>query len=558
MYRYVESISSGKMNMKINVEVGTIQGKRDYQQDNLGFRDIAGGAKLLFLADRMGGYKGGEKASELVITTFNKYPSESNNDGEFLKKLLYQSNKKIALYKKQNPEVSQMGTTLVAMLITNRTCQWISVGDSLLYHIRGNSIQRINANHSVAGLLELQLKKGEISQEEVDKNPNKHMLTSALTGEEISIVDLSSKIEIKSNDIFVLASDGIETISKEDILRIISSSNGDMELAVKRILGEVEKANKPNQDNATIMIVSQSQVGDVDNSISKIVGISNNNTNIGMGDKQSIHQNGGIHKLIKPLMAIIFGLIVLLGGIFIEKRFHFSDRIFANSNSLNDDNISELTQEVSKLKQTLTEKTAQLGNKNLKGEVKKIVDVLCVGKNNKRCMEEQINKLRTIEIVVDKQLKVQNKINELSKRDINETVKKQLMDINSSLIMLIGDSNNLTLYDENLTHIEKILDDKDITDGKKILKSEIKKLSNSPKFKKIIEADSNQSVNLKKIKRELDDVNSTMDLDKVKHKFENFTKEINCTEIIVGNKNIASTKKEIKKKDVNKASQLRN
>lgn len=254
--------------MKINVASGQIQGKRDYQQDAFGQRDIPFEHKLLFLADGMGGYKGGEKASELVIERFMKQPPSATKIEDFLIEILEQSNRDITLHKKSNPDVSSMGTTLVAMSITGNICQWISVGDSPLYRIRDNSIQRINENHSVAGFLDLQVKNREISQKEANNNPNRHMLTSALTGEELSMVDLSKPIKIKSKDIFILASDGVETLSEDDILRLVLSSKGNMDIAVTRVLNEIERKNKSNQDNATIIIVSLSEDNSVQSTFS--------------------------------------------------------------------------------------------------------------------------------------------------------------------------------------------------------------------------------------------------------------------------------------------------
>ena len=241
--------------MKIAVASGQIQGKRDYQQDAFGQREIYLNNRLLFLADGMGGYKGGEKASELVVQTFMNENPSTRKTGEFLSELLNKSNKKISKYKQSNPDVSNMGTTLVALLIIKNRYQWISVGDSPLYLIRDNTINRINKNHSVGGLLKLQFKKGEITKNELDSNPNKHMLISAITGDEISIVDLSKQLVTKPNDIFILASDGIETLSEKNILNIINSSNGDIDIAIKSIFDSIKKENRSNQDNVTVIII---------------------------------------------------------------------------------------------------------------------------------------------------------------------------------------------------------------------------------------------------------------------------------------------------------------
>ena len=549
---------------KINVAPCKIQGKRDYQQDDLGYRDIAGNSKLVYLADGMGGYKGGEKASELVIKTFSQSSSDSNDGGVFLKKLLEKSNKAIESYKEEHPDVSQMGTTLVAMLITENTCQWISVGDSLLYHIRGNKIKRINANHSVAGLLELQLKKGEVTQEEVDNNPNKHMLTSALTGDEISIIDLSKKIKIKPDDIFVLASDGVETISERDILRIITGASGDMDVAAKRVLGEVEKLDKVNQDNATIMIVSQSQGSELE-SISKIAGISSDETNINIPKREVLSIEIREKIFFTPWIVGFLGLFILVAGVFIEKKFNVIDSMFpsidSNSSLENENNISTLMHDVIQVKDRLRNKTKQLGNKNLERELNKTLNVRCIGKNkNVVCMLDQIKILSKIEIVIDKQLKVQSKIEKFSKRTVDKNTTKLLNDLNSTLINETGDIN-VTVYDNNLTGIEKFIEKEELVINKKRLKIKIIHLKKDKDYKIIIEGIKKSKnevkkealLELPKIEIALKDVNSSREFMNLENALNQYMEDINCTKFVKGDEQKDLKAEELKKKTVVKS-----
>lgn len=242
---------SGKM-MKIEVVHNQIQGDRDYQQDSLAQRDI-GEFKLLVLADGMGGYNGGEIASKIVVDTFMTHPFSNSN--EFLEEALDSANKKISEYKEGNPDVSNMGTTVIAVLMNSSFYQWLSVGDSPLYLVRDNMIRRINENHSVAGMLNLEVERGEISLEQAQANKNRHMLTSAILGEEIFMKDISTLHDFKMDDKLILASDGIETLRENDILNIINS-NPDSMIASEKVLKEIETKDKKYQDNASIIIAT--------------------------------------------------------------------------------------------------------------------------------------------------------------------------------------------------------------------------------------------------------------------------------------------------------------
>lgn len=238
------------------------QGDRDYQQDAMKVKSFGDLGALCVLADGMGGYEGGEIASDIIASTFFNVSIDGDDIAAILERTLHEANDEIARYKETHPEVGNMGSTLIAAFFTDNSLQWISVGDSPLYEIADNRrIQRINDNHSVAGILDLQLKQGEITQQEVDQNPNKHMLTSAVNGEEIAIIDLSPKHPFEDDHLYILASDGIETLSEQEILRIVQKFDcGEQEglsLAAQQLVIAVLEKRKPKQDNVTVVLVSK-------------------------------------------------------------------------------------------------------------------------------------------------------------------------------------------------------------------------------------------------------------------------------------------------------------
>lgn len=252
--------------MKTIIAMHQHQGDREYQQDTMCMKSLGSAGTLCVLADGMGGYEGGEIASQLIRDSFMKLSIDSDDIGNILEKNIHLSNKAIAAYKETHPEVKSMGSTAVALFATNTTFQWVSVGDSPLYVMRNNkNISRVNENHSIAGILELQFKNGEITQKDIDANPNKHMLTSALTGEKIEAIDVSKEYPIKENYLFILASDGIETLSEKEISNIISKydvgTQAGLNDASKALVDAVIAAAKPNQDNVTVILLGQE--GDV-------------------------------------------------------------------------------------------------------------------------------------------------------------------------------------------------------------------------------------------------------------------------------------------------------
>ncbi len=238
--------------MNIKIATQQIQGKRDYQEDAFVQRNLSNGT-LLVLADGMGGYNGGKIASKIVVDAFLDFPYEEKSR-TFLEDALAFANNNIASYKETHPEVLNMGTTLIALLIKEKSYQWISVGDSPLYLIHRNQIKRLNQNHSVAGMLEIQFERGEISKEDLLNNKNRHQLTSAVLGDEIIMTDVSSIYKIEEDMTFLLASDGVETLSKDEILSIIQNSNS-LKVPISKILEKIENKDIDHQDNVSLMLV---------------------------------------------------------------------------------------------------------------------------------------------------------------------------------------------------------------------------------------------------------------------------------------------------------------
>lgn len=254
--------------MDIIVSMHQNQGKREYQQDAMSIKKFPSIGVLSILADGMGGYEGGEIASKLVSENFRDFTIDGDI-GESLKKYLLKGNAAIKEYKADHPNVKSMGTTAIAFFMTDKSCQWVSVGDSPLYVIRNrNSIKRINENHSLAGLLDLQAAKGEISQEEALSSGQRHMLTSAVSGDDIPQIEVSTLWSVKENDIFILASDGIETISEDRIKELVIGfttsgiTQENVQKACEALVQDVMDQGTKNQDNVTVIILAKMTNGE--------------------------------------------------------------------------------------------------------------------------------------------------------------------------------------------------------------------------------------------------------------------------------------------------------
>jgi PPM family protein phosphatase len=240
------------------------QGVREVQEDSYGVvprAEFGGGPEDLFLvvADGMGGYAAGEVASTLAVNTFAETFLESATacDAGRLWDCLEEANRRIGKdIKARGKAVEGMGTTLLAVLLRGSSVRWMSVGDSPLYRVRGQELQRLNRIHSKATELAERVRAGLISEAEARQDPTRHTLTSALIGEVIYEVDDSAPVELLPGDVLVAATDGIETLTHEEIAGVVAGQASSGAAAVASALLEAVAAKQmPKQDNTTVVVV---------------------------------------------------------------------------------------------------------------------------------------------------------------------------------------------------------------------------------------------------------------------------------------------------------------
>lgn len=244
------------------------KGARDYQEDSSAVwptEDPSAGSPadnttrlVAVLADGMGGHTGGALASRMVCENFiSAYAGRNGARHERLIEGLRSANEAIASKVMQNPILSGMGTTLIAAVFADTGVEWVSVGDSPLLLYRRGEIALLNEDHSLAPELDRLAALGRITAEEAKADPRRHMLRSAVTGEDLDLVDISKKpLALEPGDYVILASDGLHTLETSEIERIVAAYAGDgAEAVADALIRAVESVRDPYQDNTTVVAV---------------------------------------------------------------------------------------------------------------------------------------------------------------------------------------------------------------------------------------------------------------------------------------------------------------
>ena len=144
-----------------------------------------------------------------------------------------------------------MGTTVASLLLGKEKIAIAHVGDSRIYLIRENSIERLTEDHS---LVMEQLKRGIISEEEAEKSEMKNIITRALGAEELLTPTVDELIPF-NNDLFLICTDGLtDLVTDDELLEIILKSRHLLDQAVQNL---IDKANeKGGKDNITAILVN--------------------------------------------------------------------------------------------------------------------------------------------------------------------------------------------------------------------------------------------------------------------------------------------------------------
>ena len=211
------------------------------------------------LADGMGGHAAGDVASNTICGIFlQQFAGAEGSVQVKLARSLAAANTAIRAKVDANPGLAGMGATCVGLAIGGAGLAWISIGDSPLYIFRRGTLLRLNADHSLAPMLDQLVADGRMTAEQARADPRRHSLRAAVTGDDLDLVDVSDEpLKLEAGDVVLLASDGLLTLDNEDIRRLIGAHRDDSAAAIaEALMRAVDAARAMHQDNTTVVVVT--------------------------------------------------------------------------------------------------------------------------------------------------------------------------------------------------------------------------------------------------------------------------------------------------------------
>lgn len=217
-------------------------------------------AKLLMVADGMGGYAGGERASWLAVEGIVQYlltnlhwpiTCPASHEAHFfqgLRSALDYSQSQIRTAAQVHPEQGCMGTTLTMAWIVWPHVYLIHVGDSRAYLFRDGRLSLWSHDQTLAQAL---ADNGAIQQEEIETSRFRHVLTSAL-GCKTNMEPQYGRNELQPDDKLLICTDGLTGHLSDDEIASILSMNAPAETACNRLVDAAKAAG--GNDNITAVL----------------------------------------------------------------------------------------------------------------------------------------------------------------------------------------------------------------------------------------------------------------------------------------------------------------
>lgn len=182
---------------------------------------------LFVVADGMGGQENGEVASQLAVQTLVTHVFTSLHSGEMtpdtflplLKEGIDDAN--LAVYQRNQMQLTRMGTTLTAALVIGSTAYIAHVGDSRCYLLHeSEGLSQITQDHSlVAALASAHM----IKPEEVYTHPRRNVIYRCL-GEKNNVQVDTCTVPLIADDTLLLCSDGLWEMVRDPQIEAILSS----------------------------------------------------------------------------------------------------------------------------------------------------------------------------------------------------------------------------------------------------------------------------------------------------------------------------------------------
>lgn len=243
------------MHITLNAAARSHVGRRDNNEDAW-LLDLQ--HRLFVVADGMGGYEGGEVASQVTVDTIHSFFARNEDDADltwpwgidhsvgFVENLLSVAVRlaNLEVMRKREGRLAAMGSTVVVAATDGKRLVVAHVGDSRIYRLRGGVLEQLTDDHSLAR---------ELAARGIAEHPPgmSHIITRAIGQGETVRPDVRAE-PMRPGDTILLCSDGLTDPLEDEVLQRWMA-HADLDTACTSLVQEAYDAG--GNDNITALLV---------------------------------------------------------------------------------------------------------------------------------------------------------------------------------------------------------------------------------------------------------------------------------------------------------------
>ncbi|MGP4843373.1 PP2C family protein-serine/threonine phosphatase [Marinobacter sp. 1Y8] len=195
--------------------------KRTSNQDSIAWYTSRNNHSVLgIVADGMGGYKGGEIASQIAVNTITdalmtqleQGPQSTDARIDAIHTAFTLANEQIQALRQEDAILSQMGTTVVLCWVQDDQAIIAHIGDSRCYLLSEDELAVQTRDDTV---VQSMLDDGSITETDAPRTPFRNVLTRAL-GSTASVSASIRTLTLAQGDQLILCSDGLTDAVPDD------------------------------------------------------------------------------------------------------------------------------------------------------------------------------------------------------------------------------------------------------------------------------------------------------------------------------------------------------
>ncbi len=206
---------------------------------------------LFVICDGMGGHKAGEVAAQMAVDTIRSQleSADIEEPHRFLAAAIQLANSAIHDRSGQHEDLAEMGTTITALMLRDKTAYVAHIGDSSLFILGTDGPRKVTHDHTLS---EKMIREGLLKGNEKAANRYSHILTRALGIESQVEIDLLA-VEVDGDDRIFMATDGLTNLVQPQEVWTMVNNESDLDLALAKLTDLA--LQRGGQDNITMILV---------------------------------------------------------------------------------------------------------------------------------------------------------------------------------------------------------------------------------------------------------------------------------------------------------------